>query len=48
VPSATNTGVVPAPSSADNDGCNMSQSGSGGALLWLLVPAALMVYRRRR
>ena len=53
VPSATKTGVVPVPSSVDTDGCNMSQPGSGGApsggaLLWLLVPAALLVYRRRR
>jgi MYXO-CTERM domain-containing protein len=49
VPSATKTGGVPAPgSTADDDGCNMSQPGPGGALLWLLVPAALLVYRRRR
>jgi hypothetical protein len=48
-PVPTATKVVPAQSSAvDHDGCNMSQPGSRGALLWLLVPAAIMAYRRRR
>jgi hypothetical protein len=51
LPSPTPPGLTP--SSVDTDGCNMSQTGlggapSGGALLWLLVPVALMVYRRRR
>ena len=45
---ATRTSAAPSGGGADHDGCSISQPGSGGSLLWLLVPAAIVVWRRRR
>jgi parallel beta-helix repeat protein len=43
-PTATNTSTP----GGGGGGCSISQPGSGGSLLWLLVPAAVVVWRRRR
>jgi hypothetical protein len=47
-PSATNTSAPGGGGGADSDGCSIPQTNSGGSLLWLLIPAAVVVWRRRR
>jgi hypothetical protein len=46
-PTATQTSP-PAGGGADDDSCAISRTRSGASLLWLLIPPAVMVWRRRR
>jgi hypothetical protein len=46
-PTATLTSP-PAGGGADDDSCAISRTRSGASLLWLLIPPAVMVWRRRR